>query len=247
MNRQQLYDWINDPSRLDEESLATLQQLSEHFPYFPAARLLFLLNLKRLNDYRFDRELRRTSAFMPERAKLRYWIRAFDDEKATGRDLLPKSKPEAQTEDKTTAIHLQKLEEQIRESILEIEEKQSRLKELLDEKKSITVYGSHQGGDTQGRAHDQEPRPLPKDEFLEEFIRQKQLNPESRGSFYNPDEYARRSIEENENILSETLARLVAAQGKKDKAIKIYQQLMLKYPQKSSYFAAQIEKLRKEQ
>jgi len=39
---------------------------------------------------------------------------------------------------------------------------------------------------------------------------------------------------------------LIAAQGKKDKAIKIYQQLMLKNPQKSSYFAAQIEKLKKE-
>lgn len=89
-------------------------------------------------------------------------------------------------------------------------------------------------------------RPLPKDELLEEFIRQAGNQGFKRASFYNPEDSARRSIEENEGIVSETLARLVAAQGKKDKAIEIYQKLMLKNPQKSGYFAAQIEKLRKE-
>ncbi|HZV71746.1 MAG TPA: hypothetical protein VFG10_19485 [Saprospiraceae bacterium] len=41
--------------------------------------------------------------------------------------------------------------------------------------------------------------------------------------------------------VSETFADLLAAQGYKDKAIEMYLQLMEKYPEKSSFFAAKIE------
>ena len=49
--------------------------------------------------------------------------------------------------------------------------------------------------------------------------------------------------ESNENA-TETLADIYAAQGHKDKAIEIYQQLILKYPEKHIYFAAQIDRLK---
>lgn len=53
------------------------------------------------------------------------------------------------------------------------------------------------------------------------------------------------SIVEREGVISETYANLLATQGYTQKAIELYQRLMLKFPEKSGYFAAKIEELQK--
>lgn len=55
---------------------------------------------------------------------------------------------------------------------------------------------------------------------------------------------AERSVSENKDVISETLARLLAKQGYKEKAIVMYERLCLAFPEKSAYFAAEIEKLK---
>jgi hypothetical protein len=51
---------------------------------------------------------------------------------------------------------------------------------------------------------------------------------------------ANKSIKKSSQIISEPLADLLASQGHFDEAKKMYEQLMMKYPEKSSYFAAKI-------
>jgi hypothetical protein len=60
----------------------------------------------------------------------------------------------------------------------------------------------------------------------------------------NAQELAERSVKEKVSVASETLARLYAAQGFKTKAIAMYERLSLQFPEKSSYFAAEIDKLK---
>jgi len=55
---------------------------------------------------------------------------------------------------------------------------------------------------------------------------------------------AMESVKESSDILSETLAGLLAQQGSKKKAIKMYERLSLIFPEKSGFFAEKIEKLR---
>ncbi|MDF9797534.1 hypothetical protein OKW21_002797 [Catalinimonas alkaloidigena] len=54
------------------------------------------------------------------------------------------------------------------------------------------------------------------------------------------------STEIADNIISENLAKIYTQQGKKDKAIEIYQKLIWKFPQKKAYFAEIIESLKAE-
>ncbi|MEE4198618.1 MAG: hypothetical protein V2I54_13345 [Bacteroidales bacterium] len=52
------------------------------------------------------------------------------------------------------------------------------------------------------------------------------------------------STRENDDLLTETLIKVYIAQGYLEKAIESYHKLSLKYPEKSSYFADQIKKLK---
>ncbi|MBK8298564.1 MAG: hypothetical protein IPK91_15055 [Saprospiraceae bacterium] len=52
------------------------------------------------------------------------------------------------------------------------------------------------------------------------------------------------SLTLKEEVISETLAKLLARQGHKQEAIAMYEKLMLKFPEKGSTFATAIEKLK---
>jgi pentatricopeptide repeat protein len=54
------------------------------------------------------------------------------------------------------------------------------------------------------------------------------------------DEIVLQSITENGNLVSETLAKVLAQQGQYEKAEEMYRRLMLVFPEKSDYFAQQI-------
>jgi tetratricopeptide (TPR) repeat protein len=59
-------------------------------------------------------------------------------------------------------------------------------------------------------------------------------------------EMAVNSISRKDELVSESLAEVYAKQGKKEKAIGMYQKLSLLNPEKNTYFAAKIENLQKD-
>jgi hypothetical protein len=67
---------------------------------------------------------------------------------------------------------------------------------------------------------------------------------ESPPVFYQSEKAARESLLESEEFVTETLANIYLAQGHYSKAIRVFEILSLKIPQKNAYFAEKIKEIK---
>ncbi|MCC6413700.1 MAG: hypothetical protein IT270_18780 [Saprospiraceae bacterium] len=88
---------------------------------------------------------------------------------------------------------------------------------------------------------EEEPEALGEDPMRKEDLEAKKANDAAHAA----QRLAERSVQENKEIASETLARLYWRQGHKEKALAMYERLCLLFPEKSDYFASEIDKLKK--
>jgi len=98
-----------------------------------------------------------------------------------------------------------------------------------------------------GQPNKEEDEKEMKAKLIDRFIKQEpSISRPDKNEFYDPQSEAiESSIDEDDFFVTETLAQIHIQQGNLKKAQEIYRKLILKNPEKSSYFAAQIEKLTK--
>jgi hypothetical protein len=85
----------------------------------------------------------------------------------------------------------------------------------------------------------------PKSDYAKWLLAQKQISDKGkkRKKKTKTVEKAMESVKKKRGVVSEPLAELLAAQGHYNQAKAMYQELSLIFPEKSTYFAAQIEKI----
>ena len=64
-------------------------------------------------------------------------------------------------------------------------------------------------------------------------------------TFFSATETAKKSLSENDDFITETLAKIYKEQGHFDKAIDAFEKLILKFPEKNTLFASQISEIKK--
>lgn len=85
-----------------------------------------------------------------------------------------------------------------------------------------------------------------KTDLIDRFIKTNPSISRPQKDFFIPETAAKKSEHMPDHLATETLAKVFLSQQKPQDAIRIYERLLLKFPEKKPYFAALIEKTRKE-
>ena len=265
MDSKQLIGYMTQPERLKDEAISDVEQLVADYPYFAIGQTLLAVAYQNADDDRYDGQLRHAAALMPNRDKLRLFTLiarhrwesepetpALPDEIAPADNVFSSIKPIDAKEEQTIGIIREKVfiipeidlsgsHEELSAEMALLEEKRKSLEEL----KAIIANRLKELEEEKKRKETEQPKPkkLSRKELIDKFIIENPSISRPKAEFYNPISVAQNSIIDQENIVSETLAKIYEKQGYVEKAISIYEKLGLKYPEKSRYFAAQIERL----
>jgi len=265
MDSKQLIGYMTQPERLKGEAVKEMEQLVADYPYFGIGQTLLAVAYQNNTDDRYESQLKRTAALMPNRDRLRLFtliakhrwesepeIPALPDEIPPTDNVFSNIELIETVEEQSSGIIQKKVfiipeinlsgsHEELTAEMALLEEK----RKSLDELKAIIAKRLKEIEEEKQRKESEQsqPKKLTRKELIDKFILENPSISRPKAEFYNPISVAQNSIIDQENIVSETLARIYEKQGYIEKAISIYEKLRLHYPEKSRYFAAQIKRL----
>lgn len=229
MNKVQYIEWLQNPKQLLGPESEQLLYLSKEYPYCQSTHLLYVKALQNTDSIQFNKQLRISAAHASDRQQLFYLI--------TDKDKRHQTKPIATTPKKdcpTKPIDTKK-QLGIGKPLSFQETEKHSFSEWLKLSKAKPV---HRAKKTKEKSLED------KLELIKQFVVKERAKPEKE-DFFSPIKQAKKSVQDQMTFVTETLARVYLEQEHYEKAKAAYQQLSLKYPEKSSFFAAQIELIEK--
>jgi tetratricopeptide (TPR) repeat protein len=258
MTKQDLMALLRDPNQTGQ-SVDELNRLIEENPYFHTGHQLYLKGLQQTNEQKMALQLGKSALSVRDRNVLYNYLNSpssFRQEPSVSPEqpeiqptfvpgstfVLPPTDihddPPATTEPSllqqssiNTGGEWQNTEEQtiVEEKIMSSEQLMEIVRRQLEQ-----ISSPHEEGKVVEEKGDLD--------LIDSFLKTNPKIIPDENRTYQVD--LLESLQENPDNQTETLADIYARQGYKDKAIEIYEQLFLKYPEKHIYFAAQIERLK---
>lgn len=221
---------LADPVKIQTEHVSELKSVVDDFPYFQAARALYLKALKTQDSFKYNNELKITAAHTTDRSILFDFItsKAFE---------VPITNIE---EVQATSV----VETPVEASEVSGTEEELTLGKPLSFTKSETHSFNEwlQLGVKKPIVRTPEPsKKSLKDSIIDTFIKN---NPKIAPASKHTNVAIKVSKNEQESsLMTETLAKVYLEQKKYENAIQAYKILSLKYPEKSGFFADQIKRI----
>ena len=261
MNTSDLTYLLNKPEATNEKQTIALENIVLQFPYFQAVRALHLKGLFNQESFRYNYELKKTAAYTTDRTILFEFITsdnftAIQQEKI---DEIQKSLLNIEVHHMEELIVLPQIE-----TIANEEEKielgviEKTSEEKLDIGKPLPFTPSERHSfqewlqltkfspierEIEEKSTANDPEKQKKLDIIDKFIEANPKIAPVKDLTKTPANITK-SVEEPTHLMTETLAKVYLEQKKYNKAIQAYEILILKYPEKSSFFADRINEIK---
>ncbi len=266
LNSEYIHSKLTNIQTCSSEDAIHFASMIELYPYASSFSILYLKSLSNSKDIRFDSELEKHAFRIQSRSVL---FDLLHNKKEEPQILIPEI-IEIETQQEITSEELVIEEIDSRESELEkqilsaafsanyvdkeltqiepevvsseiiflpTQEMLSPKKPEIDDSTSLSFGSWLKVNNSRAVLSEEVDFDEPKQEFYT-FEKPKK-------EFFSPVKKAKESVDENKMPVSETLARIFELQGNLPKAIYVYEQLSLIFPKKKTYFASQINLLKK--
>ncbi|MDD4776814.1 MAG: hypothetical protein PHV53_00860 [Fermentimonas sp.] len=236
MEKENLYRLIGGES-IENISIDQLKSVVDEYPYFQSARLLYTKKLHLTDKEQYGEELSKTAILCADRRKLFYMIYPDDYEKLlnTPDRKLPENMD--RTEALLDSYFNSFGKEDVDESPVDTSDLNYATTDYFGYLESLG-----EESDTES-AHE----PFQHQDIIDAFINKNesntiQMRPFDENSSNKKKKVtdASENIDEGNEFLTETLAKIYIKQKKYEQALTIIKRLSLTFPKKSSYFADQI-------
>ena len=276
MEQGALLTYLNQPETLRGDNVQWVESLMEHYPFFGIGQCMLAIAYQNEGDEKFDQQLKRAACAIPNRNHLRLYSILAKQRFNLVPETLPQNDSPNKEQKKSQhdsffrfegssrldetddgslipekmfiipEIKLNSSPEELSAELVLLDEK----RKSLDELKAIVAARLKEMENEKHKKEENVEQPkkkLSRKELIDKFIAENPSISKPKAEFFNPITVAQNSITDNGEIVSETLAKIYYNQGYIEKAISIYEKLSLNNPEKSIYFAAQIEKIKESQ
>ena len=265
MNSNEFTYFLQHPENIDALKTQQLNEVISEFPYFQSARAIQLKGLNKTNSFKYNQTLKKTAAYTIDRKVLFDFITSPIFTAKANKEAIIIEEIEVIDSEEAKALH-KKITDSFSNKNAEAEpvtfQKQEILKreeiatDVLEIGKPIQFISSEPHSFNEwmqliAQKHIvRGENPVSKIEKIEEkfnlidkFI---ELNPKIKPVDKNAVniDVILASSTDNESLMTETLAKVYLEQKKYENAIKAYRILILKYPEKSGFFADRIKAIK---
>ena len=257
MDRERFNTLLLDPSLVTDTDIKALNEYRKKYPYFQSLYVVIAKALKDREHPKTDAFIKKAAIYSANRSYLKTIIegdytfpeKTEDIEKISSsntKDTLNKEDP--LTETVSEPRKESKPDEQGEKSTEDLEEIRATKRRIEAMLAGTPLEEAPKEESIRKAPSKSQIRQV---EIIEKFIKNdpqlERQKVSDRESFKKQEDLAGKVIKSVDHFETETLAKLMVMQGKYKKALKIYKNLGLKFPEKSAYFAAQIEDIKLKQ